>query len=284
VEDLSKYVGQKLSALVIEVVRESRKVILSRKPLLEQEYQNKKAALWGELEEGQILKGVVKRLTNFGAFVDIGGVDGLLHVSEMAWYRVAHPSEILKENDEIEVFILSADKTSEKVSLSLKKILPNPWQNIQEKYAAGEQVTGKVVRIAPFGAFVELEPGVDGLIHISQFSDKKISSPSDVVKVGDQVTAQVTEVDPDKHKIGLSVKQLRKEEEKTVDTDELAKLQQEQKEIPPVTLGDALGDKLQQELAKVGDSGENSAAESDQEKQDDTTKGNGATSKEEDQG
>lgn len=256
VEDLSKYVGEKLSALVIEVVRESRKVILSRKPLLDKEYQNKKAELWSELDEGQVRKGVVKRLTNFGAFVDIGGVDGLLHISEMAWYRVAHPSEILKENDEIEVFILSADKTNEKISLSLKKIIPNPWQNIEEKYTAGKQVTGKIVRIAPFGAFVELEPGVDGLIHISQFSDRKISSPSEVVKIGDQVTAQVTEVDLDKHKISLSVKQLRKEEEKAIDIDEMAKLQQEQQEIPPLTLGDTLGVKLQQELAKVSGSPE----------------------------
>lgn len=263
-EDLGKYLGEKLSALVIEVSRESRKVVLARKPLLEQEYQNKKALLWSELEEGQIRKGVVRRLTNFGAFVDIGGVDGLLHVSEMAWYRVAHPSEILKENDEIEVFVLSADKANEKVSLSLKKILPNPWQNIEEKYAAGKVVAGKVVRIAPFGAFVELEPGVDGLIHISQFSDKKISSPGEVVKVGDQVTAQVMEVDTAKHKISLSVKQLRKEDDKAQEEDELAKLQQEQQEIPPVTLGDALGDKLQQELAKVSDAAEAGQTDADQ--------------------
>lgn len=254
VDDLGKYVGEKLSALVIEVVRESRKVILSRKPLLEREYQNKRATLWSDLEEGQVRKGVVKRLTNFGAFVDIGGIDGLLHVSEMAWYRVAHPSEILKENDEIEVFVLSADKTNEKVSLSLKKIIPNPWQNIEEKYAAGKEVTGKVVRIAPFGAFVELEPGVDGLIHISQFSDKKISSPSEVVKVGDQVTSQITEVDSDKHKIALSVKQLHKEDAKAEENEELVKLQQEQQDVPPVTLGDTLGEEIQQELAKVGES------------------------------
>ena len=253
VAELGKFVGEKLSAMVLEVNRESRKVILSRKAILEEEYRSKKTALWTELEEGQVRKGVVRRLTNFGAFVDLGGTDGLLHISEMAWYRVGHPSEILKENDEIEVFVLSVDKSTEKISLSLKKILPSPWHAIEEKYAVGSVVTGKVIRIAPFGAFVELEPGVDGLIHISQFSDKRINTPTDVVKVGDEVTAKITEIDLEKHKIGLSVRQLKKDQEITEGAIELEKVQQQQQEVAAQTIGEALGDKIIQELAKVSE-------------------------------
>ena len=250
VEDLAKYVGEKLTFLVIEVRRESRKVILSRKAIFEEEYQKKRVSLWEEIEEGQVRKGIVRRLTNFGAFVDLGGVDGLLHVSEMAWYRVGHPSEILKENDEIEVFILSIDRKNEKVSLSLKKILPNPWQNIAEKYGVGQIVKGKIVRLAPFGAFVELELGIDALIHISQLSDKRIGTPSEVVKVGEEVTAKVTDVDIEKHKISLSIRELNKEKEKAESETELA-AHQTQEQPPAPTLGESLGEDLQRELAEV---------------------------------
>lgn len=249
VENLNKYVGETIKAQVIEVKKESRKVVLSRKELLEEEYNKKKNQLWSEIQEGQVRKGVVKRLANFGAFIDIGGIDGLLHVSEMAWYRVTHPSEILKENDEIEVFVLSVDKNKEKVSLSLKKILPNPWQNIAEKYPIGKTVTGKVVRVVPFGAFVELEPGVDALIHISQLSDKRVNTPSDVVKPGQEVTAKVTELDPENHKIGLSLKELLLEKESKEAEQELANHQQE--EAPAVTLGESLGEDIQEKLNKV---------------------------------
>lgn len=249
VEDLNKYLGQKLQARVIEVKRETRKVVLSRKELLEEEYNSKRGELWNQIEEGQIRKGVVKRLANFGAFVDIGGIDGLLHVSEMAWYRVAHPSEIIKENDELEVFVLSVDKKNEKVSLSLKKILPNPWANIAEKYAVGTVVTGKVVRTAPFGAFVELEPGVDALVHISQLSDKRVNTVAEVVKPGDAVTAKVIELDQEKNKISLSIKQLQEEKEEAQVKEEVAEHQQE--EIPAVTLGESLGADIQEKLNKV---------------------------------
>ncbi len=240
VEDLSKYIGEKLTVLVIEVKRESRKVILSRKAILEEEFQKKKASLWGELEEGQVRKGIVRRLTNFGAFVDLGGVDGLLHVSEMAWYRVGHPSEILKENDEIEVFVLSTDRKNEKVSLSLKKILPDPWQNISEKYQVGQVVKGKIVRLAPFGAFVELEPGIDALIHISQLSEKRIGAPSEVVGVGEEVSAKVVDVETEKHKISLSVRELKKDIEKAESEKALVELQEQQEKVPAPTLGDLM--------------------------------------------
>ncbi|WP_418789944.1 bifunctional 4-hydroxy-3-methylbut-2-enyl diphosphate reductase/30S ribosomal protein S1 [Phosphitispora sp. TUW77] len=212
VEDLSKYIGEKLQAKVIEVKKESKRVILSRKAILEEEYNQKRLSLWKELEEGQLRKGIVRRITHYGVFVDLGGIDGLLHVSEMAWYRVGHPTELLKENDEIEVFVLGIDKENEKVSLSLKRILPNPWDNIERKYSEGQVVTGKVVRLVPFGAFVELEPGVDALIHISQISQKRIGTPGEVVSVAEQVTAKIIDIDPQKHKISLSIKELSEKE------------------------------------------------------------------------
>ncbi len=251
VEDLSKYVGQTLRSRVIEVKKEAKKIILSRKAILEEEYRLKKAALWEEIAEGQVRKGIVRRLTNFGAFVDLGGIDGLLHVSEMAWYRVTHPSEILKENDEIEVFILSVDKEHEKVSLSLKKIIPNPWHNITEKYGAGQMVTGKVVRLAPFGAFVELESGVDALVHISQLSEKRIGAPAEVVSVGDEIKAKVIDVDPEKHKISLSVKEFKKEKEKAESSADYERHKAQQEEAAEPTLGESLGEDLIKEITEA---------------------------------
>lgn len=251
VEDLSKYIGERIKGQVLEVKREARKVILSRKAVLMEEYRTKKAELWEVIEEGQVRKGVVRRLTNFGAFVDLGGIDGLLHVSEMAWYRVGHPSDILKEGDETEVYILSADREHEKVSLSLKKILPNPWHNITEKYSPGQPVTGKVVRLAPFGAFVELEQGVDALIHISQLSEKRIGSPAEVLEVGQIVTAKVMEIDTERQKVSLSLKEMNKENGQ----DELAGNPEIQlpDEAPAPTLGETLGKEIQRELARVGE-------------------------------
>lgn len=214
VDNLQQYIGQTLTARVIEVRRDARKVILSRKAVLEEVYEKQKTSTWAEIEEGQVRKGTVKRLTNFGAFVDIGGVDGLLHVSEMAWHRVGQPSEVLKEGDEIEVFVLSVDRQHEKISLSLKKVLPSPWTGITEKYPVGKVIKGKVVRLAPFGAFIELEPGVDGLAHISQLSDRRVNHPSDVLAVGQEVEAKIIEIDEVKGKISLTLKSLTEDQEK----------------------------------------------------------------------
>jgi len=239
VEDLARYVGERLQARVIEVRKESRKVILSRKAIVEEEYNKQRAALWEEIEEGQVRKGTVRRMTNFGAFVDLGGIDGLLHVSEMAWYRVGHPSEILKENDEIEVFVLGIDKENEKVSLSLKKIVPNPWDKIEQKYSQGQVVTGKVVRLVPFGAFVELEPGVDALVHISQISHKRIGTPGEVVSVGEQVTAKVIDVDTEKHKISISIKELAEKEPEARQIEAAAE-KVVQEDVPAPTIGEGL--------------------------------------------
>ncbi|ATW24105.1 bifunctional 4-hydroxy-3-methylbut-2-enyl diphosphate reductase/30S ribosomal protein S1 [Candidatus Formimonas warabiya] len=207
VEDLSSYVGKDLRMKIVECDRSKNKLVLSPKAVLEEELQNRKADTWAKLEEGITIKGVVRRLTNFGAFVDIGGVDGLLHVSEMAWYRVNHPSDVLKEGDSLEVYVLGVDRDHEKVSLGLKQLLPNPWTNAGEKYPVGSIVDAKVVRIAPFGAFVQVEPGIEGLVHISQLAPQRVAKTEDVVKPGDQVKVKVLGIDLEAKRMSLSIKE-----------------------------------------------------------------------------
>lgn len=207
VEDLSIYVGKELRMKVIECDRSSNKLVYSPKAVLEEEYQKKRAETWDKLAEGQTVQGIVRRLTNFGAFVDIGGVDGLLHVSEMAWYRVEHPSDVLKEGDEIEVYVLGVDREKEKVSLGLKQLLPNPWSYAPEKYPVGSVVDAKVVRTAPFGAFVQVEPGIEGLVHISQLAFQRVAKTEDVVQPGDEVKVKVLGVDQEAKRMSLSIKE-----------------------------------------------------------------------------
>jgi len=208
VEDLTPYVGQTIKAKVIELNRPRRKVILSRKAVIEEEQAIKRKELLENLQEGDIVKGVVRRLTNFGAFVDIGGIDGLLHISEMAWYRIDHPSDVVSVGDELEVKVLRVDKENEKVSLGLKQVLPNPWDNVEEKYPVDSVVEAKVVRLAPFGAFVQLEPGVEGLVHISHLAEHYVSEPGEIVSEGDEIKVKVLNVDPEEKRIRLSVREV----------------------------------------------------------------------------
>jgi 4-hydroxy-3-methylbut-2-enyl diphosphate reductase len=207
VEDLSNYVGQEIQAKVIELNRARRKVILSRKAILEEEFNKKRQELLENLQEGDIVKGVVRRLTNFGAFVDIGGIDGLLHISEMAWYRIDHPSDVVNVGDELKVKVLRVDTENEKVSLGLKQVLPNPWDNVEEKYPVDSIVDAKVVRLAPFGAFVQLEPGVEGLVHISHLAEHYVSEPAEIVSEGDEIKVKVLNVDSAEKRIRLSVRE-----------------------------------------------------------------------------
>ncbi|SHJ21685.1 4-hydroxy-3-methylbut-2-enyl diphosphate reductase [Desulfofundulus thermosubterraneus DSM 16057] len=213
VEDLSKYVGETVRAKVIELNRGRRKVILSRKAVLEEDAVRKRREMLESLQEGQVVRGVVRRLTSFGAFVDIGGVDGLLHISEMAWYRVNHPSEVVNVGDEVDVMVLRVDRENEKVSLGLKQVLPNPWDNVEEKYPVGSIVRAKVVRLAPFGAFVQLEPGVEGLVHISHLADRHVATPDEVVQEGDEVEVKVLNVDRAEKRIRLSIREVNRERE-----------------------------------------------------------------------
>ncbi|MCL6477530.1 MAG: bifunctional 4-hydroxy-3-methylbut-2-enyl diphosphate reductase/30S ribosomal protein S1 [Peptococcaceae bacterium] len=248
VEDLSKFLGQRISAKVIELNRARKKVILSRKAVVEEEYARKREELLNSLQEKQVVRGIVRRLTNFGAFVDIGGIDGLLHISEMAWHRVNHPSEVVKVGDEVDVMILRIDREKEKISLGLKQVLPNPWDNVAEKYPVGKVVQAKVVRLASFGAFVQLEPGVEGLVHISHLADRHVEKPDEVVKEGEEIAVKVLSVDPAEKRIRLSLREVDKGREKEARAPKGTgepKLH-EAGEGGNVTIGDLVGDIFEQ--------------------------------------
>lgn len=206
VEDLSTYIGRQLDMKIIECDKNSNKLVLSAKAVLRKANAALKEKTLAEIAEGQTRTGVVRRITNFGAFVDIGGVDGLLHVSEMAWYRVNHPSDMLKEGDEIEVYILGVDAENEKISLGLKQLNPSPWSLAAEKYTEGCVISAKVMRTTTFGAFLEIEPGVEGLVHISQLAHHRVEKTEDVVKPGDVVEVKVLSVDPEAKRMSLSIK------------------------------------------------------------------------------
>lgn len=209
--DLTQLIGQELRFKVIEFNRNKRRgsqVVLSRRKLLEEEREERRQRFWDEIAEGQIRTGIVKKLTDYGAFVDVGGFEGLLHISEIDYARIEKPSDVLSEGQEIEVYILGVDPETRRVSLSRKKVLQSPWHNISERYHEGNLVSGKIVRIVPFGAFVELEPGVDGLIHISQLSKRRVARPEEVVRVGQQVTAKVIGVNQNEKRIALSLKEV----------------------------------------------------------------------------
>lgn len=237
VEDLNQFLGQTLRLRVIEFDPARKKVVLSQKAILAEEQQSKRKQLMESLQEGDIVKGVVRRLTNFGAFVDIGGVDGLLHVSDMAYSRVKHPSELLKVGDEVEVQVLKVDREHEKIGLGLKQLKASPWSEAADKYPVGSLVSGKVVRIAPFGAFVQLEDGVDALVHISQLADRRVGKVEEVVQVGDMVSAKVIECKPEEKRISLSIREAAAEAKAAIAQEELAA----QPEIPEVTIGEAVG-------------------------------------------
>lgn len=207
IEDLNVFKGQDLTFNIIELDRVKRRIIGGRKALIEKEINEKKAALFSKLEVGSKISGTVSRITDFGAFVDLGGVDGLIHISEMSWGRITNPKEVLKEGQAVDAIILDVDKEKGKISLSLKDGDNNPWKLAVEKYAVGTVVEGKVVRMVPFGAFVELEPGVDGLVHISQIANKHVVKPEDELKTGEVIKVKVLEVNAEQKKISLSKRQ-----------------------------------------------------------------------------
>ncbi len=204
VEDLSVYKGQTLTFNIIEMDRSKHRIIGGRRALIEKENAAKREALFATLEAGKKITGTVSRLTDFGAFVNLGGIDGLIHISEMSWGRISNPREVLKEGDTVEVVVLDADKEKGKISLSLKDVTENPWNKAAEKYPVGSIVEGKVVRMVPFGAFVELEVGVDGLVHISQIANKHVVKPEDELTIGETIRVKVLEVNPEAKKISLS--------------------------------------------------------------------------------
>lgn len=210
VDDLSIYTDKELDVKIIEfkAERKGTRVVASRRDILKLEKAKQEDDTWNTLEKDTIVEGEVRRLTDFGAFVDVQGVDGLLHVSELSWGRVGKPSDVLKSGDKIKVYILDVDKEKKKLSLSIRKLQENPWVNVDVKYPVGSVVLGKVVRFASFGAFVELEPGVDALVHISQISHKRIDKPEDILKIGQEVKAKILEVNKEDEKIALSIKEV----------------------------------------------------------------------------
>ncbi|HBT16735.1 MAG TPA: 30S ribosomal protein S1 [Firmicutes bacterium] len=212
VSDLTTLEGLEAEFYLIDFDPERHRAVLSRKEVLAEERQVIEDKFYRDLEEGQTKTGVVTRLTPFGAFVDLGqGVEGLLHISEIAWERIRHPSERLTEGESLEVLVIKVDREAKRLSLSLKQLSAHPWTKVEDKYKVGDVIEGKVVRLAPFGAFVNLEEGVDGLIHISQLSERRVEKPEEVVQVGETVSAKIIKIEPEQRRIGLSLREAREQ-------------------------------------------------------------------------
>lgn len=207
VKDLNVLVGEEMEVKIIEITPKRRRAVGSHKAVIEQEKWEKEEEAWANIREGLRITGKVKNVTDFGAFVDVGGVDGLIHIGDLSWGRIKHPSEVVKPGDTVDVIVLSADKENKKLSLGLKQLQPQPWDYAMDKYKVGDIVSGKVVSITSFGAFVELEPGLEGLVHISQVANKRINKVEDVLKVGDEVQVKIMDVRPEEHRISLSIKE-----------------------------------------------------------------------------
>ena len=206
VKDLDAYLGTEIEARVIEMDRNRNNVVLSRRVLLEEGRKNERAEILSKLSKGMRLKGTVSSIVDFGAFVDLGGIDGLVHISELSWNHVNHPSEVVKVGDEVEVEVLDVDLQRERISLGLKQTTEDPWLKLIESYPVGTIVDGKVTKVVPFGAFVELGNNVEGLVHISEMAAKHIDTPAQVVKVGQDVKVKVMDINPDRRRISLSMK------------------------------------------------------------------------------
>jgi len=207
--NLAAYVGNNYQFKVVKINQDRQNIVLSRRELIEQERNERRAKLLTEMMPGDIRKGTVKNLTDFGAFIDLNGLDGLLHITDMSWGRISHPSEMLKVGQELDVVVLDINREKERVSLGLKQKMANPWDNIETKYPVAARVKGKVVNLVPYGAFVELEPGVEGLVHVTELSwTKRIAKPSDVLKQGQDLEAVVLGINREEQKISLGIRQL----------------------------------------------------------------------------
>lgn len=249
VEDLNQFKGQELELKIVEIEPSDNRLILSRKELVQAEREAKRQAVMEKLVAGDVVEGKVARLTNFGAFIDLGGVDGLVHVSEISYERVNKPADALKVGQEVKVKVLSVDAEKGRISLSIKQTLPEPWEQVPEQVAEGDVLEGTVKRLTSFGAFVEVLPGVEGLVHISQISHKHIATPNEVLTSGEKVQVKVLSVDAADHRLALSIKAL--QEKPAVEKKEAAPKKEEQVEIPEedtgFTLGDIVGDQLKDE-------------------------------------
>ncbi|HUG11357.1 MAG TPA: 30S ribosomal protein S1 [Opitutaceae bacterium] len=208
-KNLDQYLGQTYDFKVLKINLDRKNIVLSRRELLEEQRSQKRRDLLDSIQPGQLRKGVVKNITDFGAFIDLDGMDGLLHITDMSWGRIAHPSEMVKQGEEIEVMVIEVNREKERVSLGLKQTKKNPWDDIDHKFPVGARIRGKVVNLVPYGAFVELEPGVEGLVHITEMSwTKRIAKPSDLLKVGQELDAVILGLNRDEQKISLGLRQL----------------------------------------------------------------------------
>ncbi len=249
VEDFNQYKGQELELKIVEIEPSENRLILSHKEIVQQEREAKKQEVMSQLAAGDVLDGKVARLTNFGAFIDLGGVDGLVHVSEISYERVGKPSDVLKVGEDVKVKVLAVDPEKDRISLSIKQTLQQPWDDIEEKVAEGDVLDGKVKRLTSFGAFVEVFPGVEGLVHISQISHKHIATPNEVLTSGQDVKVKVLNVNGEDRRLALSIKAL--QEKPAADKKEVEVVEEEHVEIPEedtgFTLGDLVGDDLKNE-------------------------------------
>lgn len=236
VEDLSIYKGQTMTFKIVELDKEKNRLILSHRDVVKEQNEQKKQEVLANLKEREVIEGTVERVTDFGAFVNIGGIDGLVHISQLSHQHVNHPSEVVHVGDQVKVKILAVDPEKERVSLSIKDTLPGPWEGVSEKLPVGSVVEGTVKRLVSFGAFVEVLPGVEGLVHISQISQKHIGTPHEVLKEGQTVTVKVLSVNEAENRLSLSMKELEKPEVK-----EDVELPQEERGFQ---LGDMIGDQL----------------------------------------
>ena len=200
--------GQDVQFRIIEVNRQRRRAVGSIRSVLREQRKAAQAKFWESVEEGQEFTGTVKSLTNFGAFVDLGGVDGMIHISELSWNRIKHPSEVVSVGDTVQVYVKSLDRENGKISLGYKKKEDNPWEILKNEYPVGTVCDATVVGMTTFGAFAKILPGIDGLIHISQIADRRIEKPQDVLKVGDVVKVKITDIDCDKKRVSLSIRAL----------------------------------------------------------------------------
>jgi small subunit ribosomal protein S1 len=206
--DIGDYIGRTVQCEVLKIDESRRNIVVSRRSLIEKQREEDREHLLSELEVGQVRKGIVKNIADFGAFVDLGGIDGLLHITDMSWERIGHPSEMVAIDQEIEVKILQIDREKQKIALGLKQKQQNPWENIEQKYPVGSTVQGEVVNVMSYGAFVKLEPGIEGLVHISEMSwTKRINHPTDMVQIGDKIDVRILGVDPQGQQLSLGIKQ-----------------------------------------------------------------------------
>ena len=245
VEDAAAYVNQKFKAIVTEANQREKNLVVSRRDLLEQERAEQREKTWAELEVGQVREGTVRSIKDFGAFVDLGGVDGLLPIGEMSWSRIQKVDDLVKTGDKVQVKVIKIDPVARKLTLGLKQLTPSPWEKAESKYPRGLMITGKVTKLMEFGAFVELEPGIEGLIHISELSPTRVRRVADIVQAGQEVEVRILKVEPDLKRIALSLlpakgKETAAAEDDDEEDDETPTAPKPERKIP---LKGGLGDK-----------------------------------------